>query len=247
MRKDLVFCVALLAGGSAVAQDAPRPLVWRDFAAVQQLRVVCSNRHYGRLDDLLVEVPSGRLTAAVVGLPGATGPRRVVVPFADLQFDTATNLLQLAACPDEQHVYAPFDPAGLGVTAPVAGDGSVGEPAGVLSVATLARGPIALRDGAAAAHGATLELSRGHLAFLDVGQAARPGDAELHPVPWAALGWRQVAGGDAQGAWSLRLARAREELGATPSRIDVILSDPLYRAKVHVAFDVRLPDYEAAR
>ena len=122
MRKDLVFGVALLLAAAAAAQGEARPLVWRDFTAVQRLRVVCSNKHFGRLDDLLVAVPGGQITAAVVTMPQAQGPRRVVVPFAELQLDSGANLLQLAACTEEGHVYAAFDPESLGVTARVGDD-----------------------------------------------------------------------------------------------------------------------------
>ncbi|MCB9887590.1 MAG: hypothetical protein H6838_19015 [Planctomycetes bacterium] len=247
MRKDLVFGVALLLAAAAAAQGEARPLVWRDFTAVQRLRVVCSNKHFGRLDDLLVAVPGGQITAAVVTMPQAQGPRRVVVPFAELQLDSGANLLQLAACTEEGHVYAAFDPESLGVTARVGDDGSVGEPAGLMSVAALSRGAVALAEGEAKAHGATVEMSRGHLAFLDLAVAPRPGDAELHPVPWAALRWQERAGEGQRSRWVLQLPRSAAALAATPDRIDVIVSDPLYRAKVHAAFEVRPPDYETDR
>ncbi len=247
MRKDLMFGVALLTAAAAAAQEQPRPLVWREFAAVQKVRVVCSNKHFGRLDDLLVAVPGGQLTAAVVTMPHAQGPRRVVVPFADLQFDAGTNLLQLAACTDEDHVYAAFDPTSLGVTARAGDDGGIGEPAGLASVAALSTGAVVLTEGKATAHGAIVELSRGHLAFLDLAVTERPGDAELHPVPWAALRWQERAGEGAARSWVLQLPHTSAALTATPDRIAVIVSDPLYRAKVHAAFGVRPPDYERAR
>ena len=87
-----MFVAAFVA--ATVAQERV-PVVLRDLSLVQRLRVVCSDRHFGRVDDLVVELPSGRVVGVVVTMAAEAEPRTVLVPYDALQYEPPTNLLRL--------------------------------------------------------------------------------------------------------------------------------------------------------
>jgi hypothetical protein len=91
----------------------------------------------------------------------------------------------------------------------------------------------------------TIELSTGHVGFCHVAAGReRAGDSELHPAPWTALAF--VADPAEVGADEtiVRLAVAGEGLAKTPTLLETILQDALYRPRVYTAFAVSPPDYD---
>lgn len=229
---------------SAGAQD-PTALVFREFSSVQRLRVVCSQQHFGRIDDLVAEVPSGRLVAAVVTMHDEPQSRMVSVPFAELRYEPGANLLQLANCASKDGAYATFDPAAVKVAPQVPPTGGAAEPKGIVLVSRLQHGLVQLKDGGpGSAQGLWIELTGGHVAFLDLANGReRAGDADLHPVPWAALRFVDdglgAGGAPKAAAPTLALAKTAAELAAAPNLIQIIVADPLYRAKLYAVFGVR--------
>lgn len=244
------LCSALAAPfvlAAVAAQSAPPLAAYRDFAALQRLRVVCAKQHFGRLVDLIAEVPSGKLVAAAVAMATDGGTETVAVPFHCLQYDAQNNLLQLGPCIDEGESYPAFDPGQVKVTPVSDADGKpTGDVTGTVSVARLLQCAVALDGGATGAvRGVTLELSSGNVAFLDVASAKQPvGDNQLHPAPWAAF---RLAIGDDQrdaGAPGLSLPMTAAGLDATPTLVEVIVQDPLYRTRAYEAFRVPRPPYD---
>lgn len=242
-----VLLVASLLPGAPCAQAEPPPIAYRDFASVQRLRVVCQKQHFGRVVDLIAELPSGKLTAAIVAMATDGGTQTVAVPFHCLRYDAQSNLLQLGPCLDEDETYPTFDPAQIKATPARDVDGKpTGEVAGTVSVARLVQSAVALDGGGpGATHGATIELGTGNVAFVEVASTKRPaGDNQLHPVPWAAF--RLSVGAEERdgGALALALPMNTAQLDATPTLIEVIVQDPLYRTRAYEAFGVPRPAYD---
>lgn len=245
MKTTLARCVSVCAGlvmATIPAQEAK--LVFRDFPQLQKLRVVCSHRHFGRLDDLVADVPSGRLRGAVVTMQVDAKSHSVLVPFEELAFQPGANLLELRHCAEKDASYEPFDPATVRVVTQPSGDGSPPTVVGTVLVSRLQQGRLRLRQGGTGSvQGVTLEMTSGHLAFLDLATTReRAGDSELHPVPWSAVrlledGLDNRATGSA--APTLALDKTAGELAAAPNLVEVIVSDPLYRAKVYAVFGGR--------
>ena len=117
---------------------------------------------------------------------------------------------------------------------------------GSILVSRLARHAVLLRDDKrkASTQGVTVELHTGHVAFVHIADSAeRAGDQQLHPAPWEALKIR--AGADEQKPTTVvSLPMKRDDLLATPSLVEVILQDPLYRPMVYGAFSVPPPPYD---
>lgn len=246
--------VALAAGslfvlGALAAQEAERKLVFREFAQIRQLRVVCSQRHFGRIEDLVVDVPSGRLRDAVVTMQVEAAVVTVLVPFEDLTYEPNANLLQLANCPEQEGKREPFDPAILRVVEVTPPPGGPARPEGRVLASRLRASTVHLQAGGpGSVQGLTLELTSGFVAFLDLATShERAGDADLHPVPWAALSFVADGLGAARAAKPtapvLALAKTAAELAAAPNLIDIIISDPLYRAKVYALWGGR-PEFD---
>ncbi len=232
---------AALALAAAPAQEPGQDLVFRDFQAVQRLRVVCEREHFGRLLDLVADVPSGRLVAAVVSMATDAGPEVVRVPYDVLRYDPQTNLLDLGPCLADGEQHPAFDPARVRVSRRADGDGD-DEVVGTVMVSRLANMPVALLGGATgAAQGVTVELRTGHVAFCHTTPTReRAGDDQLHPAPWAAFSLR-VADDD---ALALALPLGDDALEATPSLVQIILQDALYRPRVYEAFRVAPPPFD---
>lgn len=253
MNTILIQRLAAFAGGSLfllgalVAQEAERKQVFREFAQVQQLRVVCSQRHYGRLEDLVVDVPSGRVRAAVVTMQIEATAVLVLVPFVDLSYEPNANLLQLANCLEKDGKPEPFDPATLRVLEVTPPTGGALRHEGSLLASRLRASTLQLQNGGpGSVQGLTLELTSGHVAFLDLASdRERAGDADLHPVPWAALTFVDdgLGAGRAAKVPVLALVKTAAELAAAPNLIDIIVSDPLYRAKVYAVWGGR-PEFD---
>jgi hypothetical protein len=237
-RTATALFAAFLAAAAAAQDQEP---TFRDSTLVQRLRVVCSRKHFGRVQDLIAEVPSGRITGAVVVMAGDKGSQTVVVPFRCLQYDARTNVLQLGACSQDGEDFPAFDPAQVKVAG--TGDGPDRAVAGTVLVSRLAASAVRLQDETTgSAQGLTVELASGHVAFLDVAASSeRAGDNGLHPVPWSAV--RFVA--DESGEQPLlALPAPRERLEGAPTLVDVIVQDPLYRARVYAFFGVSRPEYD---
>lgn len=240
----LSFAAAIAVLAPLPAQEPETAAVYRDLSLVLRLRVTCEQQHFGRLVDLVAEVPSGRITGAVVTMAVGDEPRTVLVPFGELRFDARTNLLQLGSCLLQEAKYPPFDPATVKV---VAADGD-GEPAmatGTVLLSRLQQGPVALQSDAGSVQGLTVELTSGHVAFVDLAAGTeRAGDAELHPAPWSALRvlLRRTAAGAGQVA--LALGRTAAELRTAPNLVEIIVQNPLYRARVYKWFGVPRPDFD---
>lgn len=243
-RSPLLLGSMLVLLAPALAQDPTAP-VFREFSSVQRLRVVCSQQHFGRIDDLVAEVPSGRLVAAVVTMHDEPQSRTVLVPFADLRYDPGSNLLQLANCTSKDDAYAAFDATAVKVVATVPPAGGAAEPKGSVLVSRLQHGLVQLKNGGpGSAQGLWIEMLGGHVAFLDLATSReRAGDADLHPVPWAALRFIDdglgATGAPKAAAPVLALPKTSAELAATPNLIQIIVADPLHRAKVYAVFGVR--------
>lgn len=241
-----LFFVAAVALAPAIAQERDSVAVYRDFSLAQRMRVVCSHKHFGRIDDFVVELPSGRLTAAVVTMVLDKGTRTVAVPFDSLKYDPHTNLLQLGPCLEQDSKYPEFDATALKVASKPRGDTGTQELEGSMLCSRIAQSRVSLLgDAKGAAQGLTLELSRGHVAFVDVAVGSeRAGDAELHPVPWSAL--RPAADGAADPAKlpTLALPKTKEVLSAAPNLVEIIVQDPLYRAKVYAFYEVPRPVFD---
>lgn len=246
-RLAALVCGNLFLLSALASQETDRKLVFRDLAQVQQLRVVCSQRHFGRIEDLVVDVPSGRVRAAVVTMQLEAKAVTVLVPFADLRYEPNANLLQLASCLEKDDKPEAFDPTTLRVTVVPPANGGAARAEGSVLASRLRASTVQLQGaGPGSVQGLTLELTGGHVAFLDLaGNRERAGDAQLHPVPWAALGFVSdgLASGQAASAPMLAMAKTAAELAAAPNLIDIIVSDPLYRAKVYAVWGGR-PEYD---
>ncbi|MEZ6038382.1 MAG: hypothetical protein R3F29_12940 [Planctomycetota bacterium] len=242
MQSALFAVAATLCAALPTCQEPPATPLFREFALVQRLQVVCAHRHFGRVLDLIAEVPSGVITGAVVTMRVDAGERRVVVPFANLRYDAAGHLLQLEGCADDA-VFPAFEAGKLEVRR----SGDDGAVTGAVLVSALANAKLQLDGGATGStQGATVELSSGHVAFLHMAASTqRAGDAELHATPWAALTFVDgAAADDAPTTLAIRLAKTAAALTDTPALNEAILSDPLYRPFVYRAFGVPPPDYD---
>lgn len=238
------FAAAIAVLAPLPAQEQEAGPVYRDLSLVLRLRVTCEQQHFGRLVDLVAEVPSGRIAGAVVTMAVGDESRAVLVPYGELRFDARTNLLQLGTCLLHEAKYPPFDPATVKVTA-VDGDGDPAMATGTVLLSRLQHGPVALQSDPGSAQGLTVELTSGHIAFVDLAAGTeRAGDAELHPTPWSALRvlLRRTADGAAQVA--LALGRTAPELRAAPNLVEIIVQNPLYRARVYKWFGVPRPDFD---
>jgi hypothetical protein len=244
MNRTTVALLAALLPTAATAQD--QEPAFRDFALVQRLRVVCSRQHFGRVQDLIAEVPSGKITGAVVVMTTGKGDQTVVVAFRGMQYDAKANVLQLGPCAETDGQYPAFDPSQVKVTART-GDG-VDRTAleGTVLVSRLAASAVALQDKTTGSvQGLTLELASGHVAFLDVAAAReRAGDRELHPVPWSAVRFAADAteGGGKLPLLAVPMTKARLE--SAPTLIEIIVQDALHRARVYTFFGVGRPDFD---
>lgn len=237
--------VATFALAVAPAQERVAGVFYRDFSLVQRLRVVCSDKHFGRLDDLIVELPSGRVRAAVVSIVLDKGLHTVLVPYEGLQYEPSTNLLQLGNCLQKEEAYPPFDATAVKIVSKARDDGQQ-ELEGTMLVSRLARSGLALAAaGVGSVQGLTLELGSGHVAFVDaaVGKE-RAGDGELHPVPWSALRLQADATADGAKLPLLALNMTKEALAAAPNLVEIIVQSPLYRARVYAFFAVRRPAFD---
>lgn len=235
---------ALLATQSPAQEPEPQ-LVFRDFTSVQRLRVVCEHEHYGRVVDLIAEVPTGRIRDAVVSMWHEGRSKTVVVPFASLRYEARSNLLELGPCLEGDHSHPAFDARKVRVEGSKR-EGHV-EVSGAVLVSKLTHMPVALASkGAGSVQGATVELSQGRVAFLHVSASSKPtGDGGLHPAPWSAarLG-AGPAGEAAKPALTLALDATAAALAKAPSMLEVILQDALHRPRVYRAFGVPAPSYD---
>lgn len=238
---SVAFAMALSATMS-VAQERDGDPSHRDFSQVQRARVVCSQQHYGRVQDLVADVPSGRIVTAVVAMNTDQGTRQIAVPYDKMTYDARNNLLRLEPCPAEDESYPVFDPTKVKVTG--TGEGEDAQLAGTVLVSRLARARVALQgEATAVAQGLTVELASGHVAFVDLGREAGAGDADLHPVPWAALRFAADATENGKDAL-LALEKSEAELGKAPNLIQIIVQDPLRRAMVYRFFGVAAPEWD---
>jgi hypothetical protein len=243
MKRATRTLLSALLAVTATAQDRDPEPAWRDVSLVQQLRVVCEQKHFGRVQDLIAEIPGGRVTAAVVTMTADKGSKTAVVPFQALRYDAQANLLRLGTCLAEDE-YPAFDPSQVKVGK--GDDGGDGALVGTVLVSRLAGSAVALQDGStASAQGLTLELASGHVAFVDIAAGReRAGDRELHPVPWSVvrLAADQSPGGGKAPLLALPMTRAA--LAAAPTLVDVIVPDPLWRARIYTAFGVRRQEFD---
>lgn len=242
MRTIQLLALTGLLATCPAAQDSPLPLAYRDGSAVHRLRVVCAQKHYGRIDDLVVAVPSGRIVAAVVAMRTDGEVRRVVVPWSRLGYVATTNLLQLGDCPESDGTLPAFDPTKIGVARRPHDDGTPGEVEGTALLSALGD-RVALRDGNASLCGVTLELTSGHVAFLDLSTVkGEVGDGERHPVPWGALAFDLDEASAPR--LRLRLDETRAVLEAAPTLLEVVVEDPLYRRQLYTLHEVVRPEYD---
>lgn len=244
-RAALLLLAGWTCATATVAQDRPDEAVFRDFTLVQRMRVVCANKHFGRVLDLVAEMPSGRITAAAVAMGAPAGPKAVVVPFHCLRYEAQSNLLQLGTCVADDD-YPAFDPSRFRVGRQPAEDGGEGELAGSVLLSRLAGSLVQLQGGTTgSAQLLTVELQSGNLAFVDVaairGQA---GDGERHPVPWSCLRFVADEASDRDKMPLLALPMTKERLGTAPTALEVILEDPLYRQRVYSVFGVPRPSFD---
>lgn len=236
MRPLLALCGLSLTSLACPAQADP-DAIYRELELVTRMRVVCSNEHFGRIDDLILAVPEGRITAAVVTYAVEGGVRRVRVPFEDLTYNANANWLDLKECGDGGHAHEVFD--GKKIRVQRKADGSC---AGAVLASTLKQARVKLTDGVATVHGIEFDLSSGRAGFLDVAVGtARAGDRELHPAPWSVFGW-QVADDKAKHKLAISMAHTKKFLAGTPNLIEIIIPDPLRRARVYKAFGVKPPN-----
>lgn len=245
MQSVLFAAAATLCAALPICQEPAAKPLFREFALVQRLQVVCAHRHFGRVLDLIADVPSGEITAAVVAMRGDDdGARRVVVPFANLRYDQSGHLLQLQGCAEDA-AFPTFDGAKIGVRRTRDDDGTARVEGSAL-VSALASAKVALDGDKGSAQGATIELASGHVAFLHVAAGEqRAGDPELHATPWAALTFADAAtDGDAAPTLAIRLAKTAAALADAPALHEAILSDALYRPFVYRAFGVPPPPYD---
>jgi len=237
MRPFLAFCGLSLACLPAVAQAEPGA-IFRELDLVTRMRVVCSNEHYGRIDDLIVAVPEGRIKAAVVTFVFDGGFRRVRVPFEELTYNANANWLDLKECREGEHEHHAFDAKKVGLQR-----NDDGTCTGTVLASTLKQAPFQLTDGVATVHGVELDLRSGRVGFLDVAiGTGRAGDRELHPAPWSVFGWQAKGAKDAKPKLAITMAHTKAFLAATPNLIEIIIPDPLRRARVYKAFNVAAPN-----
>lgn len=238
------FSIVVAALAPAIAQERD-PGLYRDVSLVRKLRVVCSDRHFGRVDDLIAEIPSGRITGAVVSMVLDEGVRTVVVPYEGLEYEPRSNLLQMAACLQDGK-YPAFDAAAVKITMEPAKEGAAKQVVGQVLVSRLQSSRIDLQGGGAGwAQSATIELHSGHVAFVDVASVKeRAGDSQIHPVPWSALRWTPTTADGGGGAAMLALAKTAQQLAAAPNLIEVIVQNPLYRSTVYTYFAAPRPAYD---
>ncbi|MGK0518447.1 MAG: hypothetical protein ACJAUC_001139 [Planctomycetota bacterium] len=224
---------------SAVAQQQNDALIYRELSLVTRLRVVCSNAHFGRIDDLVIDVPSGRITAAIVSFDLDSGSRLVTVPYAELKYDASANWMSMPVCRDDTQPHDGFDPSKIQLRRTPASDAAAASITGSVLASSLQSHAVALKDGVASVQGIEIELRDGRIGFLDIAVGTkRAGDRDLHPAPWAAFAWRpQAAEGKVVKA-AITMARSKLFVAQTPDLIEIIIPDPLRRARVYVAFDI---------
>jgi len=241
----LSACAALFVSTafSAAAVSQETSLAYRDFGVVQRMRVVCSQKHFGRIQDLVVDIPSGRLSAAIVSMVAEDKEiTSVVVPYEKLHYDPQTNLLRLGTCLEHDHDFPLFDPEQIRIVGRQ-GDGD-GELRGTTLLSRLATSQVALAAGTARAHEATVELTSGHVAFLDLATGkGRVGDPELHPVPWSATSFL-LADADKDQTPLLSLPIEPARLAEAPTLLEIIVQDPNYRGLVYTYFKAPRPAFD---
>lgn len=224
---------------SAIAQQQNDALIYREFSLVTRLRVVCSNAHFGRIDDLVIDVPSGRIMAAIVTFDLASGSRRVKVPYAELKYDATANWMSMAVCRGDTDPHDTFEPKKIQLRRIPANDAAPASIAGSILASSLQNHAVALTDGVASVQGIEFELQNGRIGFLDIAVGTqRAGDRDLHPAPWAAFAWRSQAAEGAPVKAALTMARSKLFVAKTPDLIEIIIPDPLRRARVYAAFDI---------
>jgi hypothetical protein len=237
------FVSCLLATLLAQQPDASR--AYREFAHVRTMRVVCEHEHFGRVHDLIVAVPSGRLVAVVCSMPHERDGELVTLPWQRVRFDAPSNLLHVGPCAADEEAYPPFDESEVRIKRTVDAEGDE-VATGTVLASRLAECAVQLDGGATgSSQGATVALAAGHVAFVHVAAtSARAGDRDLHPVPWSALRWIVPAAEVDPSAPFVALAMDTKALRAAPALTAVILQDPLYRPKVYRAFGVPPPPYD---
>lgn len=236
-------CLLTFSMGSAQQRDVA---AYRDFESVQRLRVVCEHQHFGRIDDLVADVATGKLRTAIVSMDTEGGARAVAVPFDELTYDAQSNLLQLGPCLEEGgHHHPAFDASKIKVTVTKRDDETKVYGGSVL-VSRLASSKLVLQGkDTGTVQGITIELVSGHVAFCHVATVQKQaGDRQLHPTPWAALQFQTPSKDPKSKAAIVGLTMTAAQLLATPSLLDVIVQDALYRPRIYEAFAVPAPPYD---
>ena len=122
------FVLPLLASAlmlaAATAQEQRDPLAFRDFEHLKRVRVVCEHQHFGRVVDLIADVPSGRITSAVLSMTTDDGNQVVAAPIGHLRYEPQSDLLQLGPCLDDAELHTPFDAARVRLERQQDGDGT---------------------------------------------------------------------------------------------------------------------------
>lgn len=224
---------------SAVAQQQEDALIYRELSLVKRLRVVCSNSHFGRIDDLVIDIPSGNITAAIVTFALETGSRRVSVPYAELQYDAAANWMNMPVCRADEDPHDEFDPSKVQLRRTPASDEAPATVTGSVLASSLRNHAVALTDGVASVQVIELELRHGKVGFFDIAIGTkRAGDRDLHPAPWAAFQWHAEAAAATTVKAAIVMPRSKSFISKTPNLIEIIIPDPLRRARVYAAFDI---------
>ncbi|MFT4516295.1 MAG: hypothetical protein ACI89X_001009 [Planctomycetota bacterium] len=228
---------------SAIGQQQNDTLIYREFSLVTRLRVVCSNAHFGRIDDLVINVPSGRITAAIVTFDIDRGSRRVTVPYAELKYDAAANCMSMPVCREDTHPHNAFEPNKLQLRRRPASKTVPASITGSVLASSLRNHAVALKDGVASVQGIELELRHGRIGFFEIAIGRKQaGDRDLHPAPWAAFAWRpQATEGNTVKA-AITMAHSKLFIEETPNLIEIIIPDPLRRARVYAAFGITPKD-----
>ncbi len=244
----LWLLVAAIGGAVVTLQD---PEV-RTFEAARGVRVVGDQGPVGVLEDLVVQVPSGRISAGVIAVGQGADKLIVAVPYGDLQWDDKSDQLRLGITAKALGDLEAFDSVAVEQLKAVVKKGekpaSAAPLSGTTTVSRLASWTLQLRGVAAdKVRGAAVELTTGTVVFLIVSDTAgHAGDRRLHPVPWAAcavIGVRPEPHDELEPAVTLSVAHRR--LAGALSMTEVQLNDPLYRARVYRFFGVTKPEFEA--
>jgi hypothetical protein len=245
MLKRIAPAVASCMLATLLAQQPDTSRAYREFAQVRTMRVVCEHEHFGRVHDLVVAVPSGRLVAVVCSMPHERDDELVALPWQRVRFDAPSNLLHVGPCAADEEAYPPFDPSEVRITRTVDAEGDE-VAAGTVLASRLAECAVQFDGGATgSSQGATIALAAGHIAFVHIAAtSARAGDRDLHPAPWSVLRFIPPAAEADPSVPFVALAMDTKALRASPALTAVILQDPLYRAKVYRAFGVSPPPYD---